>query len=229
MSTNKNLWISLAALLVIIGGVWYFLRTPASSFAVSREDQPISWSLPLPQDAASSTPRLTAQIAQLSKIVGQGQYPDSDIYTAIGNDYAQIGDGKNAYKYYLKAADASSTYALAYDNMGALFARLHATSTATRAYAKAVGLNPDVLLYQLSYLDYLAETKPNDAGTATAFASAKQRPRAAENTSLLIAEAGWLEQIGSTTAAIADWRKVLTQEPGNATAINARIQLLLKK
>jgi tetratricopeptide (TPR) repeat protein len=169
---------------------------------------------------------LTAQIAQLSKLLGQGQYPDSDIHTGIANDYILLGNGKAAYQEYLEAIEASSTYALGYDNLGGLFARLYATSTATRAYAKAVALAPEQLLFQLSYLDYLAEIAPNAPATAAAFANAKQQPGGATNPNLLIAEAGWLTQIGSTTAAIADWQEVEKQEP--SAAIEARIAELEK-
>jgi tetratricopeptide (TPR) repeat protein len=224
----KNIWIAIVAVVVIAGAaLWYFTQAP-TSFAISPEDQPISWSLPLPQDAASSTPRLTAQIASLSKLLGQGQYPDDDIQIGIANDYVLIGDGHSAYRAYERAIMASSTNALVYENLGGLFARLYATSTALRAYAKAVEIAPGQTLFQLSYLDYLAQVSPTSPETAVAFASAKTT-LGATDTNILIAEAGWLAKIGSTTAAIADWREVERQEPGAAGAIEARIAQLLQK
>ncbi len=221
------MWI-LAAIVVAAaaaGTAWYLMQPP-DLFQVRAEDQPVSWQLPLPQDAASATPRLRQQIADLGKLLGQGQYPDEDIEMGIANDYALIGEGQSAYHAYLRALAASSTDALAYDNLGGLFARLYATSTAVRAYAKAVALEPAQTLYQLSYLNYLAEAAPRSRSTAAAFASAKQ-PRGATNTNILIAESAWLASIGSTTPAIADLEAVRAHVgPAQQSAIDARIAQL---
>lgn len=228
MSSRARAWVIgvVLAVIIIAAVAWYLMPAP-NPFPVSAVDQPISWALPLPQDAASSTPRLTAQIAQLQKILGQGQYPDSDIHTGIANDYILLGNGKAAYQEYVAAIEASSTYALAYDDMGGLFARIYATSTAERAYAQAVTLAPEQLLFQLSYLDYLAEIAPTAPTTAAAFASAKAQPGGAMNPNLLIAEADWLTRIGSTTAAIADWQKVEQIEP--SASVEAQIAQLEKQ
>lgn len=162
---SRRAWLLVAIVLVLAVGAaalaWYVMQQP-NPFPVSSEDQPISWQLPLPADAASSTPVLAAQIAQLKKMVGQGQYPDENILMGIANNYALVGDGRGAYESYLKAIEASSTNALAYENLGGLFARLGATSTALRAYAKAAELDPGQAFFQASYRNYRAMTQPQN-------------------------------------------------------------------
>ncbi len=203
MSKQVPVIVGVVVAIGIVGAaVWYFWPAP-TVFPVSPADHLTSWALPVPSDTASSTPLITAQINQFAKMLGQGQYPDADIENAIGNDYAHLGDGEMAYQTYQRALIASSSDAVVYNNLGGLFARLYATTTATRAYAMAVQLAPTQLMPQLLYADYLAVVSPNDPATATAFASAKQEV-GATNPNVLIAEASWLAGIGRTNDAIAD-------------------------
>lgn len=227
MSNTTRSWIvGVVVVLVILGIAWWYTRTP-NLFPVSASDNLTSWTIPVNVDA-TSTAAFKAQIATLKSYVGTTTYPTSDIYIGIANEYGLLGDGKSAYQYYLKALNASSTEAVTYDNLGALFARLYATTTATRAYAKAIALDPSEALFQISYLNYLTQVAPQDAMTATAFADAKTA-LGSTTPDFLITEATWLGAIGSTTAAIADWRKLEAIEPGNAAAIEARIAALRKQ
>jgi tetratricopeptide (TPR) repeat protein len=226
MTNRTRAWIAAAIIVIVIVAfaVWKYTQN-ALPFPVSASDHLTNWALPLPQDAASSTPRLSAQVSQFQAMLGGGTYPNETIYVGIANDDILLGDGKAAYLAYEKAIAASSSDALAYDDLGGLFARLYATSSAERAYAKAVALTPSQLLFQLSYLDYLAEVAPNAPATAAAFVSAKQ-VLGTTTPDLLVAEANWLAESGSTTAAIADWQEVLVLEPGLQVSIQERINAL---
>jgi tetratricopeptide (TPR) repeat protein len=230
MSNRKVIAILIVVLVVLVAAfVAYDAMQTPEPFPVSASDHLTNWALPLPQNSASSTPITQGQIAQFTALLGGGKYPNETIWVAIANDYTAIGEGKQAYQSYEKAIAASSTDALAYDDLGALFDRLYATTSAERAYAQSVALDPSQLLFQLSYLDYLAEVAPTASSTEQAFASAKE-VLGATNPDLLIAEAAWLSQIGSTTAAIADWEIVLPQTPPEQqTAIEQRIAALKKQ
>jgi len=227
MTMNTKIWILAGVVIIALALVAWFSWSPSNPLPVEASDHLTSWALPLPQDAASSSPQVEATIAELKSYVGTTTYSTADIYVGIGNEYLLLGDGHSAYNYYIKAIQASSTEAVAYDNMGALFAELHASSTALKAYKKAVALSPTTEFYQLSYLNYLAQVAPNDPATEAAFdAAAGALGRLAPN--YLIARAVWLGSIGSTTAAIDTWEQVRTILPERASAIDAQIAQLEK-
>jgi tetratricopeptide (TPR) repeat protein len=226
MNNSTRAWIAVGIIIVVIAAfaVWQLTRTP-NPFPVSAADNLSSWTIPIQIDA-SSTATINADISKLESYEGTTTYPAADIYLGIANDYASLGNGQSAYHYYVKALSATSTQPVTYYDLGALFARLYATTTATRAYALAVAADPTESIFQLGYLDYLAEVAPTAPATATAFAQARVT-LGTSTPDFLIAEASWLGSIGSTTAAIADWQAVLPSvEPAQQAAVEARIAAL---
>lgn len=225
MSNNARSWaIGAIALAAVIGIIWV-LAAPANPFPLEAADHLANWTIPVNIDA-SSTALFEADIASLKSEIGTTTYSAADLYTGIGNDYLTLGQGREAYEYYGKALAASSTDPVIYDNLGALFERLYATSTALKAYAKAVALAPATELYQLAYLQYLAQAAPEASSTAAAFAAAGEA-LGTTTPDYLVVRAAWEGVLGDTAAAIADWQAVRAQvAPAQQAAIDAQIARL---
>jgi tetratricopeptide (TPR) repeat protein len=226
MSNSAKYWIiGIIVLAAVIGIIWA-LAEPGNPFPVEPADRLTNWQIPVTIDA-SSTAAFEGDIAILKGEIGTTSYSAADLYTAIGNGYLTLGEGREAYTYYGKAlASATSTAPVIYDNLGALFERLYATSTAIKAYAKAVALAPATELYQLAYLEYLTKAAPAASSTAAAFAAAGEA-LGSTTPDYLIVRASWEGASGEAAAAIADWLAVRAQvAPAQRSAIDAQIARL---
>ncbi|MGH7175114.1 MAG: hypothetical protein ACREGR_02010 [Minisyncoccia bacterium] len=225
MSTTAKYWIIGIIVVIALAAVAWLSLGSKNPFPVDAADHLSDWSIPVNIDA-SSTALFEAQIVSLKGELGTTTVSAADIDVEIANAYLTLGQGQQAYQYYGKALTASSSESVAYLNLGALFARLHATSTALSAYTKAVAAAPSIELYQLSYLTYLAQVAPTASSTAAAFEQA-DRALGSETSDYLIVRAEWEGSTGSTSAAIADWEKVRTQVPPvQQAAIDAKIAQL---
>ncbi len=232
MNTRRWIGMLVAIVIIVAGGVWIFAATHASvnPLPIDPRDSITSWNFQGAYSSATLAPQKETEIASFKAKLGKGQYPDYQILLAIGEDYELMGDGKDAYNYYGKSAEASSTQAaLAFNNIGALMERLGAVNTAQEAYSKAVALNPQTELYQLAYLEFLTNDEPQSSITPAAFSAAKSA-LGSTTPDILIVEANWLTAIGSTTAAIADWNLVLPQvNSQQQAAIQSTIEKLKAK
>ncbi|MDE1966353.1 MAG: hypothetical protein KGI41_03900 [Patescibacteria group bacterium] len=173
---------------------------------IDSRDALVSWTIPGAASSSADAVTAKAEIARLMSVQGTGRYPDEAVYLDIAGHYELLGDGKDAYDFYVKAAEAAPARGVALYDLGNLMERLHALHTAETAYAKAVSREPGELTFRTAYLDFLAHEEPDAASTAEAFAAA--RLVFAGQPNFLISEANWLSAIGSTTAAIADWELV---------------------
>lgn len=225
---EKKHWIYSAgiiiALVLIVAGGWSLSHQTSSPLPIDARDHIKSWQMSKPQDGY---PKEASDLATAKEMLASATTTPSkyDAYMAIGNIYALAGDGANSYQAYLQAAKVSPTSGLAFVNLGALMSNLGAYATARTAYAKAAELEQSNPFYVTSYLQFLAAHFATDPVTAAAFASAKvSQPN---DPNILITEANWLGTIGSTTAAIADWREVQSAvDPAQKSAIEARIKQL---
>jgi hypothetical protein len=227
MPASAKYWIIAAVALAAVIGIIWVLAEPGNPFPVDPADRLSEWSIPVNVDA-SSTAAFESEIAALKSDIGTSTYPAGDIYTGIGNLYLTLGEGKEAYADYGKAlASGSSTdEAVIYDNLGALFERLYASSTAAKAYATAVELSPATELYQLAYLQFLTKAAPAASSTAAAFAAAGAA-LGSTTPDYLVVRAAWEGALGENAAAIADWQAVRAQvAPAQQAAIDAQIARL---
>ena len=102
------------------------------------------------------------EIQRLTGLIGSGEYPDYTVYVSIANQYGLLGDGENELKYleHALALDATTT-GLAWNNAGALFARLGAKATARMCYERAAAAQPTGQYLQ-ALADFLKKQYPED-------------------------------------------------------------------
>src|SRR3989344_3359787 len=121
----------IALLLIVASALWWILRpapVPTFNLQMAEGEQVQSWDF---KGAYTGNPELetkaTAEIQRLTGLIGSGEYPDYTVYVSIANQYDLLGDGENelAYLEHALALDATTT-GLAWNNAGALFARLGA-------------------------------------------------------------------------------------------------------
>jgi len=102
------------------------------------------------------------EIQRLTGLIGSGEYPDYTVYVSIANQYGLLGDGENELKYleHALALDATTT-GLAWNNAGALFARLGMKATARMCYERAATAEPTGQYLQ-ALADFLKKQYPED-------------------------------------------------------------------
>jgi hypothetical protein len=196
--TSKNLITGLALLFVVGAGAYFIVKNQTTN-PLTLKESVASWNLPPVKDPGTSTTTMAHNVELLQSEIGKGDYADTDLYTDMGNGYVFLGDGKDAYDAYVKAIQASSTNAVAYENAALLLNRVYATSTARMAFAKAVTLAPQTPFFQLAYVEFMTLVFPKDAETPTAFANAEKPLEG--NKHLETNKAYWLAKIGTSTSA----------------------------
>ncbi len=203
---------------------------PAKPFPINAADNIADWSFAGPYAA---DPALVAQanadVSRLSGLIGSGKYDDYDIYDGIANDYANLGNGAEAYRNYDRAIAIHPSKGLAYANLGHFFGLLGAYYTAADAYAKAVAVEPAMLEYHLERLTYLTAQFPDDKVRITS-ALADASKQFGDTAPVLAIEARWLTSVGRYADAIKAWQTVKTLSPGQDVApVNAAIASLQAK
>ncbi len=195
-------------------------------FSLDTRDTIVSWELSVGNGFSKNV--IQTKIISLSEKIGKGIYPNYDIYIQIAQEYEMLGDGYNAYKFYLLATKDKPQKALAFNNIGNLLARLGAYNSAHDAYIRATTLEPSVELYWISYLNFIALHEKTALTTATVFTSAMKATNSA--TDVRIARANWEESVGNISGAITDWKKVRTQVGSEQqSAIDTKIATLESK
>lgn len=152
----------------------------AVSLPISSQDAAVTWTF---KGAYSGNTELTQKtqvdIARLSGSIDEQDPTVQERYVAIGKDYMLLGDGQNAYKYFLKALNSSQRYeqedALAWANLGQLMEILGATHTALTAYTNATKADPHEPTFYVSLINFLIAKMPGDTETILAtFAAANK-------------------------------------------------------
>lgn len=103
-----------------------------------------------------------ADIARLTGLLGSGQYSNYILYVSMANQYDLKGDGKNELAYLRKAITEDPATGLAWNNVGQLFVRLGAYTTARVAFERAVAVQP-IEQYKRALADFMALYFPRDA------------------------------------------------------------------
>ena len=173
--------------------------------------------------------RATADIQNLTALIGKGQYDNYDLYNGIANDYSSLGNGKLAYQFYNKAIQIHPAKGLAYVNLAHFMSQLGAYDTAADAYTKAVAVEPGMLEYHLERLTYLTGQFPEDTARITS-ALTDASNQFGDNASILSIEARWLTEQGRYADAIKAWQTAKMLSPGkDTTMIDAEIARLKAK
>lgn len=169
--------------------------------------------------------RTRAAIEQLS---AQMKEPGADIYDldlSIAQQYDRIGDGERAYRYLTYATVVNPAKALAFVNMGNLFAKLDSIEPAETALLIAVEKEPQFPYTHLALTSFYVLHMPSATGKIEqAFTYALERT--GRNETVLKEYASWLEGQGKVRESITVWKEVLAQNPTNATAVTAKISKL---
>lgn len=230
-SIRKKWRIGSLAVVVVIGvcaGVWYYAAHRASAapaFPINPQDTISSWNFKgaysgnatLTQQALGDEAKITAELPTASSTKAY------DLYISIGNDANLLGDGKQAYDAYDKAAALYPNQGLPYLNLGHLFDELGAYYTAADAYAKAVHVEPGVLEFDIERLTFLTQQFPHDSAMIQA-AVKDAYSQFGDTAPVLEIEAQWLEGLGKYADAIKAWQGAKQLSPGqNMSAINAAI------
>ena len=156
----------IALLLIVASALWWSLRPaqiPTFALQMAEGEQVRSWDF---KGAYTGNPELeakaTAEIQRLTGLIGSGEYPDYTVYISIANQYGLLGDGENELTYleHALALDATTT-GLAWNNAGALFARLGARATARTCYERAAAAQP-IGQYLQALADFLKKQYPED-------------------------------------------------------------------
>ncbi len=230
-STRKKWLIGSLAAVVVIGicaGMWYYTAYHAAAvtaFPINPQDTIASWNFKgayagnatLVQQAEAQQTKFTAELAAASSTRAY------DLYISIGNDANLLGDGKQAYDAYDKAASLYPNQGLPYLNLGHLFDEIGAYYTAADAYAKAVHVEPGVLEFDVERLTFLTQQFPNNSAMIQA-AVKDAYSQFGDTAPILEIEAQWLEGKGQYAGAITAWQKAKQLSPGqNTSAIDAAI------
>ncbi len=170
---------SIAVVILIIGGMWWYRETRVPiALPIAPEDNIASWNF---KGAYTGNPELTAkagaEIAWLKSLRGEGTYTDYELYVSIAGAYQLLGEGGKEYEYLNRAIakDVGNSTGLAWNNMGALFERLGALHTAREAYSRAAAIQSQVLQYHLAYLSFLVDYFPEDKTAIDAALAAAQK------------------------------------------------------
>jgi tetratricopeptide (TPR) repeat protein len=141
----------IALAIVIIGGLVVIglpllpgLQEPRG-YPIAAADSITSWNWNAPATDAERKSGL-AKVAALKQGLGKGS--DYDAYIGIGSEYDRLGDGRNAYRYFSKAAALNPARGEAYLDLGHLMEELGALSTARNAYDAAVKAEPGNPVYR---------------------------------------------------------------------------------
>lgn len=128
-----------------------------SKFPIHKNDTIVSWSF-TGAYAGNDTliSKANADTLFLKGLLGKGQYSDYDLYVGIGNNYASLGDGAEAYAYYNKAISDNPNRAIVYTNIGILMEKIGAYNTALAAHTKAITLEPDIIQYSNARTEFLS-------------------------------------------------------------------------
>ncbi len=199
-------------------------------FPINPADRIVSWGFAGPYAADKAlVAQANADVSRLSGLIGSGKYDDYDIYDGIANDYANLGNGAEAYRNYDRAIAIHPAKGLAYANLGHFFSLLGAYYTAADAYAKAVAVEPAMLEYHLERLTYLTAQFPDDTARITSALSDASK-QFGDTAPVLAIEARWLTSVGRYADAIKAWQTVKTLSPGQDVApVNAAIASLQAK
>ncbi|HQU07499.1 MAG: hypothetical protein B7X04_00310 [Parcubacteria group bacterium 21-54-25] len=199
----------------------------ANPIPIDARDAITSWALP-GTESTTTKAKLQARINTLLADVGTGRYTNFNIYAQIAQNYGFMGNGLQAYRFYVRAAQSDPTAGLPFSSIGDLMVQLGAYHTAYAAYGKSITLQPRVEQFWLAYLRFLAAHEATAPATASIFASAKTATNNAPN--VLIAEANWRASTGNITGAITDWKLVRSQAgTGQQQAIDVEIAKLEKQ
>ncbi len=197
------------------------------SFSIDPRDINFSWELS-GTAPASVIEKAKKEISSLTSELHKGKYPDYDIYLQLGQEYEILNKGKQAYENYHTAASLSPSRGVAMSNIGSLMARIGALHTAQNAYAQSVARQPEVSLFWVLYLKFLAQYEARTTTTPAVFAHARKATN--NNANVLITEAQWLASIGRNKDAISDWKIVRANVPAQQQkAIDERIATLESK
>ncbi len=199
----------------------------ANPLPLDPRDTISSWTLPTSL-STSTRATLRTKIHTLLAAVGTKRYPLESIYLQVAQYYEFLGEGKQAYNFYLRAAQSDPVAGVAFSDLGNLMVRLGAYHTAYTAYGRSVYLQPRIAQFWLAYLNFLSQHEATAPATPAIFAAAKTATD--NNPQVLAAEAQWREKIGNINGAIADWELVrASAPPAAAQAIDAKIAALKKQ
>jgi tetratricopeptide (TPR) repeat protein len=110
---------------------------------ISSDDTIVSWDfVGAYANNAELSAKAYAEIARLTNLIGEGTYPDVNLYVSIANQYEMLGNGNQEYTYLELAIKADPKSGLPWHNLGVLMEKLGATKPARIAYDKAVLLQP---------------------------------------------------------------------------------------
>ena len=228
-NTKRNIIIGLVLILSLTGAWWQYKGQNSYAFTFAEGESVQSWNFPGAYTGNTELEkRASDEIARLKKLVGNGPETDYSYFVAVANQYDLLGDGKNEFAYLKKALAIDDAHTgLAWENAGALFARLGAPKSARDAYSRAVQAQPSPQ-YVTTYLEYLTNNFAEDSAAinavyADAVVSVGEAPQ------LLEIRARWLEGRGRYQEAIDEWKKLKLLSPESSTAADLEIKQLQSK
>lgn len=167
-------------------------------------------------------------LASIEQLGSQMKEAGADIYDldlSIAQQYDRIGDGERAYRYLTYATVVNPAKALAFVNMGNLFAKIGSFEPAETALLIAVEKEPQFSYTHLALTSFYRLHMPTEIEKIEqSFKYALERT--GKNETVLKEYAVWLEDAGKTREAITVWKEVLAQSPANADAVTAKIAKL---
>lgn len=167
-------------------------------------------------------------LAAIERFRAQMKEPGADVYDldlSIAQQYDRIGDGEHVYRYLTYATVVEPEKALAFVNMGNLFAKIGSLEPAETALLIAVEKEPQFPYTHLALTSFYVLHMPTATGKIEqAFKVALERT--GRNETVLKEYASWLEEQEKTSQALAVWKEVLAQNPANAAAVSAKIAKL---
>lgn len=228
----RNIFIAIAAALIIIGGGWYYTQLkPSFTLEIDPKDTITNWEFQgSHKDGGEFEARVTTEMEKLqAALEDEATEPtDYNIYVSMAGQYTLLGDGKNTLKYLEKALAIDSVKTgLAWHNVGVLMERLGALNTARSAYARAVEAQPQVDAYHVARLNFLMKHFSEDKEAIDGALSEATAEFGEDASFVLNTRAEWLELQEKWQDAIGVWEKIRASAPEELkSGIDAKIKKL---
>tara|TARA_B100000508_G_scaffold60333_2_gene47539 strand:+ start:85147 stop:85734 length:588 start_codon:yes stop_codon:yes gene_type:complete len=126
------------------------------AFALVEGERPV-WDFEGSYEASEElTLRAETERERLEDLLGDGEFPDYDIYVGIAGQYSLLGEGKKAYEYLLISIKENEARSLAFINLGTLLGKVGAPESAKIAYEMGLDRDDNVQ-NRIQYIQHLEQ------------------------------------------------------------------------
>lgn len=199
---------------------------PADTFAIDATLLPTVWEF----KGLYATPELALQaeknIANLKEKLNESGADKYDLYVSLAQQYMLIGQGEDAYEYFVRAGDEDPGNSLAFQTMGVLLESLGAQDAAEVALKQAVAVQSQIVQNHLALIGFYIRQDAEFSTIDATFNYALEKSGKAVN--VLKEYAQWLEAEKDIHKAVAIWEEVLVREPDNR-AVKDKVAELKQK